>query len=95
MQRLSQIFCWLCPHEELTSKVKCVIHECWKAGENKELGKMKILASGAYDRLEVMQLQKTIRLSELGLPGKILAVYKSIGSKPQAPSTGSTSVEDL
>ena len=39
-----------------------------------------------YDRL---QLQKIIRLSELPLSGKILAVYKSIGSKPQASSAGS------
>ena len=50
---------------------------------------MKISAAGVYDRLEEMQLQKTIRLSELPLPGKILAVYKSIGSKPEAPSAGS------
>ena len=59
------------------------------AGENKELGKVKNSAAGVYDRLEEMQLQKIIRLSELPLPGKILAVYKSIGSKPQAPSAGS------
>ena len=57
----------------------------WRAaGENKELGKVKISAAG--DRL---QLQKTIRLSELPLSGIILAVYKSIGSKPQVSSAGS------
>ena len=71
-----------------TTKVKSVIHECWRAGEKKELGKEKISAAGVYDRLEKMQLQKTIRLSKLPLPGKILAVYKSIGSKPQASSAG-------
>ena len=63
----------------------------WRAaGENKELGKVKISAAG--DRL---QLQKTIRLSELPLSGIILAVYKSIGSKPQDPLLVVTSVEDL
>ena len=41
-------------HPELTSKVKRVIHECWKAGESKELGKVKISAAGVYDRLEEM-----------------------------------------
>ena len=59
------------------------------AGEQektKNSGKVKISAAGVYDRL---QLQKTIRLSELPLSGKILAVYKSIGSKPQASSAGS------
>ena len=73
-------------HPELTTKVKRVICECWRAGENKELGKVKISAAGVYDRL---QLQKTIRLSELSHSGKILAVYIRIGSKPQAPSAGS------
>ena len=51
-----------------------------------EQDKVKITAAGVYDRL---QLQKTIRLSELPLSGKILAVYKSIGSKPQVSSAGS------
>eukprot|EP00731_Ephydatia_muelleri_P035750 Em0155g5a len=54
-------------HPELTTKVRSVIHECWRAGENKELGKVKISAAGVYDRLEEMQLQKTIRLSELSI----------------------------
>ena len=56
------------------------------AGDNKELGKVKISAAGVFDRL---QLQKTIRLSELPLSGKILALYKSISSKTQASSAGS------
>ena len=73
-------------HPELTTKVKSVIYECWRAGENKEHGKVNISAAGVYDRL---QLQKTIRRSELPLSGKILAAYKSIGSKPQASSAGS------
>eukprot|EP00731_Ephydatia_muelleri_P035072 Em0095g2a len=54
-------------HPELTTKVRSVIHECWRAGENKELGKVKISAAGVYDRFEEMQLQKTIRLSELSI----------------------------
>ena len=33
-------------HPELTTKVKSVVHECWGAGENKELGKVKISAAG-------------------------------------------------
>ena len=76
-------------HPELTTKVRSVIYECWRAGENKELGKVKISAAGVYD--DRLQLQKTIRLSELPLSGKIqiLAVYKSIGSKPQVSSAGS------
>ena len=39
-------------------------------------------------RLDEMQLQKAIRLSELPLPGMIRAVYQRIGSKPQAESVG-------
>ena len=68
-------------HPEFTTKVNSVIHECWRAGENKELGKVNISAAGVYDRVEKMQLQK----AELPLPGKM---YKSIGSKPQVPSAG-------
>eukprot|EP00731_Ephydatia_muelleri_P015443 Em0008g1163a len=47
------------------------------------------LADCVYDRLEDMQLQKTISLSELPLPVKIGAVYQCIGCKPQAPPAGS------
>ena len=54
--------------------------------ESRRLSKLKISAAGVNDRL---QLQKTIKLSELPLSGKILAVYKSIGSKPQASSADS------
>ena len=80
------------PHEEKHTprthhKGKSVIYECWRAGEHKELGKVKISAAGVYD--DRLQLQKTIRLIELPLSGKILAVYKSIGSKPQVSSAGS------
>ena len=96
MQRLSRTFLLIgptrrktCTRVELITKVKSVNHECWRAGENNELGKVKNSAAGVYDRLKEMQLQKTIRLSELPLPGKILVVYKGIGSKPQAPSAGS------
>ena len=38
--------------------------------------------------MDELQLQKAIRLSELPLPGKILAVYQRIGSKPHAESVG-------
>ena len=75
-------------HPELSFKVTNVIQECWKAGDNKEHGNVKISADGVYARLDEMQLQKAIRLSELPLPGKIRAVYQRIGSKPQAECAG-------
>ena len=37
-------------------------------------------------RLDELQLQKVIRLSELPLSGKIRAVYQTIDSKTEAPS---------
>ena len=46
---------------------------------------MKIFVDGFFARLDEMQLQKVIRLSELPLAGKIRAVYRSIGRKPEAP----------
>ena len=56
----------------LSSKVSRVIHhECWKARDNTELSEVKISVDDVYDRLEYMQLHKTIRLSELPLPGEI------------------------
>ena len=70
-------------HPELTSTVIHIIHECWKAGECRDSGKVKISADGVYAPLEEMQLQKIIRLSELPLVGKICAVYQSIGTKSQ------------
>ena len=36
-------------HPELTTKVKSIINECWKAGENKDLGNVKISADGDGD----------------------------------------------
>ena len=59
---------------ELTTKVTNVIHECWKTGESKELGNVKISADGVFVRLEEVQSQKMIRLSELPLAGKIRAI---------------------
>ena len=76
-------------HPELTSKVNSIIHQCWKAGESTELGKVKISVDGVLARLDEMQLQKVIRLSELPLAGKIRAVYQSIDRKPEAPRGGS------
>ena len=35
-----------CMHPELTSKVNSIIHQCWKAGESTELGKVKISVDG-------------------------------------------------
>ena len=55
---------------EPTSNLKSVTHKCWKAGENK----VKVSAAGVYDRLEELQLQKTIRLSELPRPGNTCSV---------------------
>ena len=42
-------------------------------------GKAKISADGVFARLEEMEKQKAIRLSELPLSGKIRAVYQTIG----------------
>ena len=50
-------------HPELTSTV----NECWKARECKDSGKVKISADGVIARLEEMQTQKIICLSELPL----------------------------
>ena len=47
-------------HPELTSKVIHIIHECWKAGECRDSGKVKISADGVYAQLEEMQLQTII-----------------------------------
>ena len=77
-------------HPELTTKVKTIINECWKAGENKDLGNVKISADGVFARLEEMETQKVIKLSELPLPGKIRVVYQTIGRMTQVP-TSSTS----
>ena len=74
-----------CMHPEFTSKVNSIIHQCWKAGESKDLGKVKISIDGMFARLDELQLQKGIRLSELPLAGKIRPVYQTIGSEPQAP----------
>ena len=71
-------------HPELTNKVSSVIHECWKAGENKGTGKVKISADGVFERIEEMQSHNLIRLSELPVVGKIHAVYQCVGNKPQA-----------
>ncbi|KAL5470970.1 hypothetical protein EMCRGX_G029038 [Ephydatia muelleri] len=40
---------------------------------------------GVFARLDEMQLQKVIRISELPLGGKVLLVYQSIGRTPEAP----------
>ena len=50
-------------HPELSFKVSNIIQECWKAGDNKELGSVKISADDVYARLDELQLQKAIRLS--------------------------------
>ena len=49
-------------HPELTSTVIHIIHECCKAGECRDSGRVKISADGVYARLEEMQLQRIIRL---------------------------------
>ena len=43
-------------HPERTTKVKTIINEYWKAGENKDLGNVKISADGVFSRLEEMQM---------------------------------------
>ena len=74
-------------HPDLTARVISIIHDCWKAGETKDLGKVKISADGVFSRLEELQLQHAIRLSELPLAGKIRAVYQSIGQKSQVQTS--------
>ena len=74
-------------HPELTTKVKTIINECWKAGENKDLVNVKISADGVFARLEEMEKQKVIKLSELPLPGKIRAVYQTIGRMPTSTTS--------
>lgn len=74
-----------CMHPELTSKVMTIIHQCWKAGESNDLGKVKISHDGVFARLDELQLQKAIRLSELPLAWTIRAVYQTIDSKTEAP----------
>eukprot|EP00731_Ephydatia_muelleri_P000512 Em0001g512a len=61
---------------ELTSEVNSVIHTCWKVGESKGQGKEMISPDGVFARLDELQLQKLIRLSELPLVGKIRGVYQ-------------------
>ena len=52
---------------ELASKVSGAIYTCWKVGESKSQGKEKISHDGVFARLDELQLQKAIRLSELPL----------------------------
>ena len=47
-------------HPELTTKVKTIIYECWKASESRGLGNVKISADGVFARLEDMPIQKVI-----------------------------------
>eukprot|EP00731_Ephydatia_muelleri_P029490 Em0021g13a len=74
-------------HPDLTARVISIIHDCWKAVETKDLGKVKISADGVFSRLEELQLQHAIRLSKLPLAGKIRAVYQSIGQKSQVQTS--------
>ena len=55
---------------------------------------MKISADGVFSRLEEMEIQKVIKLSQLPLPGKIRAVYQTIGRMPTS-TTSNVSVEGL
>ena len=58
---------------------------------------MKISADGVFSRLEEMEIQqvtRVIKLSQLPLPGKIRAVYQTIGRMPTS-TTSNVSVEGL
>ena len=55
-----------------------VIHTCWKVGDSKGQGKR---TDGVFARLDELQLQKAITLSELPLVGKMRGVYHRIGRK--------------
>ena len=57
-----------------------------KNAGKQELGIVKISADGVYARLDEMQLQNTIQLSELPLHGKIHVGCQRIGSKTQVAS---------
>ena len=74
---------------ELTTRVKTIINECWKVGESKEQGKEKISVDGVFSRLEEMEKQKAIRLSELPLSGKLRAVYQTIGQMTEVSTSTS------
>ena len=49
--------------------------------------KQKISADGVFARLEEMEKQKAIRLSELPLSGKIRAVYQTIGQMTETSTS--------
>ena len=55
----------ICTSAELTTKVKTIINECWKAAENKDLGNVKISADGVFARHEEMEIQKVIKFDPL------------------------------
>ena len=48
---------------------------------------MKISADGVFARLEEMEIQKVIKLSQLPLPGKIRAVSQTIGRMPTSTTS--------
>ena len=68
---------------EGSGEVPYTTFECWKTGESKELGNVKTSADGVFVRLEEMQSQKMIHLSELPLAGKIRGIYKRVGTSSQ------------
>ena len=55
---------------------------------------MKISADGVFARLEEMEIQMVIKLSQLPLPGKNRAVSQTIGRMPTS-TTSNVSVEGL
>ena len=55
---------------------------------------MKISADSVFSRLEEMEIQKVIKLSQLPLPGKIRAVSQTIGRMPTS-TTSNVSVGGL
>ena len=58
-------------HPELTSKVNSIIHQCWKAGESTELGKVKISVDGVFARLdERCSCLKLLDLESFHLQGR-------------------------
>ena len=73
-----------CMHPELAFGGNDHYSLVLEAGESNDLGKVKISVDGVFARVDELQLQKAIRLSELPLAGKIRAVYQTIGSKTKA-----------
>ena len=62
------------PHIDVRRRVIDNVFRIYKGIKSNDLGKVKISVDGVFARLDELQLQKAIRLSELPLAGKISSV---------------------